>query len=72
MVRYLKRCTSIDAFGYPISLLYQGESHFNTRIGSFLTIVLQFVFITYCGMRVYEEIDNPGSYKVLNSEQNVN
>lgn len=58
MVRHRKKCTSFDAFGYPVGLYYKGESHFNTKIGTAMTFLLSLVLFIYVAARsVYFALD---------------
>ena len=51
MLRQKKKCTSFDCFGYPVGLYYKGESHFNTKLGTFLTFLLSLILLVYITAR---------------------
>ena len=68
-MRYRKKCTSFDAFGYPISLYYKGESHFNTKLGTTLTFAISLLLLAYYAGRSLQFKDDFENHALINSKQ---
>ena len=56
-----KFCLSRDILGHPISVKYNSEYTYNTKIGAFLSIVIQVIVLVQLGQRTIELIgmDDP-------------
>ena len=73
MPRHKKKCTSFDAFGYPIGVYYKGESHFNTKLGTLLTFILSLVLFVYMAARSLNfAIELTSNRQVTVNNKNVN
>ena len=45
--RFIKFTKSLDAFGEPVSLNYEGEKSFKTSAGAVFTIVIKVFILAY-------------------------
>ena len=57
------RCTSFDLYGKPISLTFQGNDKFKTRVGATITILVSIFLIGFGAFRFqsflrYDELNN--------------
>ena len=52
MQRLANTFKGLDLFGHPISLNYNGETSFNTCLGSLFTLFVYVFTVSYCFIRV--------------------
>ena len=57
MQRFFDKLKGLDMFGHPISLTYNGETSFNTLLGSVLTLGVYTVTLSYLFIRVQSLLD---------------
>ena len=69
MTKRPQNCSNVDAFGYPISLLYQGSARYTTKLGAFLTVLLSLIFLFYLSLRSVTAIQQEERVSVKTSEK---